>query len=144
MLSKLNKQCQKILLRIMILLMKNQDCLIQYKNCIKLNSPSYISACILDLSKILIYNYWYTLKNKYKDDTSMSYIDTDGFVCNSRNNDDIYKDMYGMDIFYMSCYVKSFKYDRCGEYEMEKVKDECSFSPIVEVISLKTNYMLIK
>ena len=36
------------------------------KQCIKLYSPCYIGACILDLSKIIFYDYWYKLKNRYK------------------------------------------------------------------------------
>ena len=40
----------------------------------------------------------------------MLYIDTDGFVCNIRKHNDVYKDMYEMDdMFDMSCYNKSFK-----------------------------------
>ena len=33
----------------------------------------------------------------------MLYIDTDGFVCNIKNHDDVYRDMYDMDMFDMSC-----------------------------------------
>ena len=61
------------------------------KQYIKLDSPCYIRSCILDSSEILIYNYYCTLKNKYKDDSSMLYIDTDGFLCNIRNHDDVIK-----------------------------------------------------
>ena len=67
----------------------------------------------------------------------MLYIDTDGFVCNIINNNDVYKDMYEMDIFDMSCYDKSFTYYRHGKYEMGKLKDESQFAPIIEAISLK-------
>ena len=108
------------------------------KNYVKLDTPSYLGCCILDLSKILIYNYWYTLKNRYKDNISMLYIDTDGFVCNIRKTDDVYKDMYEMDdIFDMSCYNTSFKYYRNGQYETGKLKDECPFIIITEAVSLK-------
>ena len=108
------------------------------KTYVKLDSPSYIGSCILDLSKILIYNYWYRLKDKYKDNINMLYIDTDGFVCHIRKNDNVYKDMYEMDdMFDMSCYDKSFKYYRPGEYESEKIKDECPFTVITEAVSLK-------
>ena len=54
-----------------------------------------------------------------------------------KNHDDVYKYMYEMDIFYMSCYNKSFKYYRSGKYEMGKIKDECPMSPITEAVSLK-------
>ena len=60
------------------------------KQSIKLGSPCYIGSCILDLSKIILYNYWYTLKNRYKDNIKMMYIDTDGFICNITNHNDVY------------------------------------------------------
>ena len=50
------------------------------KSYIKLDTPSYIGSSILDLSKVQLYTYWYNLKDKYKDNVSMLYIDTDGFV----------------------------------------------------------------
>ena len=108
------------------------------KSYVKLNSPNYIGSTILSLSKILIYNYWYRLKHNYKDNISMLYIDTDGFVCNIRKTDDVYKDMYEMDdMFDMSCYNDSFKYHRNGQYETGKIKDECPFTVITEAVSLK-------
>ena len=107
------------------------------KQYVKLDAPLYIGSTTLDLSKILIYEYFYKLKDKYKDNISMLYIDTDGFVCNIRNNDDVYKDMYEMDMFDMSCYDSKFKYYRHGNYEMGKIKDECPMSVITEAITLK-------
>ena len=108
------------------------------KSYVKLDSPCYIGSCILDLSKILIYNYWYRLKNKYKDNISMLYIDTDGFVCNIRKCDDVYKDIYETDdMFDMSCYDESFEYHQPGKYETGKIKDECPFTVITEAVSLK-------
>ena len=93
------------------------------KQYIKLDSPNNIGSCILDLSKILIYNYWYKLKDKYKHNIRMMYIDTDGFLSNITNHD-VYKDMYEMDIFHMSYYDKLFKYCRPANYEMGKIRDE--------------------
>ena len=106
------------------------------KSYIKLDSPSYMGSCILDISKLLLYNYWYTLKNKYQDKISMLYSDTDGFVCHVKTND-VYKDMYEMDMFDMSCYNEKFKYYRSGEYKMGKIKDECPMSIITEAVYLK-------
>ena len=108
------------------------------KSYVKLDSPCYIGSCILNISKTLIYNFWYRLKDKYKDNISMLYIDTDGFLCNIRKTDDVYKDMYEMDdMFDMSCYDESFKYHRHGEYETGKIKDECPINVITEAVSLK-------
>ena len=67
----------------------------------------------------------------------MLYIDTDGCVCNIINNDDVYKDMFEMEMFDISCYNESFKFYRRGQYEMGKLKDECAENVITEAISLK-------
>ena len=106
------------------------------KQFIILDSPCYIGSVILNLSKILIYNYWYKLKNRYQNNISMLYIDTDGFVCNIKT-EDIYKDMYKMDVFDMSCYDPKFKYYKQGNYEMGLLKDESAMTPIIEAVSLK-------
>ena len=108
------------------------------KNHVKLDSANYIGSTILCLSKKLIYDYWYKLKNKYKNNISMLYIDTDGFVCNIKNTDDVYKDMYEMgDMFDMSSYNESFDFYRKGEYDTGKIKDECPATVITEAVSLK-------
>ena len=65
------------------------------------------------------------------------YIDTDGFVCNITNHDDVYKDMNENDMFDMSCYDKSFKYYKPGNYELGLIKGESSSSVITEAVSLK-------
>ena len=93
------------------------------KQCIKLDSPCYIGSCILDLSKIIFYDYWYKLKNRYKNNISLMYYDTDSYLCHIKT-DDVYKDMSQMDIFDMSCYDPKFKYYKPGKYEMGLLKDE--------------------
>ena len=105
------------------------------KQCIKLDSPNYIGSTILDLSKIIFYNYWYKLKNRYKDNISLIYYDTDSFLCHIQT--DVYKDMTQMNISDMSCYDPNFKYHKKGKYEMGLLKDESPMTPIVEAVSLK-------
>ena len=109
------------------------------KQCIKLDSPSYIGSCILDLSKIIFYDNWYKLKNKYKDNISLMYYDTDSYLCHIKT-EDIYKDMSMMNIFDMSSYNHDFKYYKQGVYEMGLLKDENSVynSQIVEACALKS------
>ena len=109
------------------------------KQCIKLDSPSYIGACILDLSKIIFYDNWYKLKNKYKDNIALMYYDTDSYLCHIKT-EDIYKDMNEMNIFDMSSYKPDFKYYKEGVYEMGLLKDEnCQYdSQIVEACALKS------
>ena len=107
------------------------------KQCIQLDSPCYIGSTILDQSKIIFYDYWYKLKNRYKDNISLMYYDTDSYLCNIKT-DDVYKDMSEMDIFDMSCYDPKFKYYKPGRYEMGLLKDESALSPIIEAVSLKS------
>ena len=50
---------------------------------IKMNNPVYLGMSILDISKTLMYQFWYDyLKPKYKDKTKLYYMDTDSFFIN--------------------------------------------------------------
>ena len=51
------------------------------KESIEMDKPIYIGTSILDLSKSLMYDYYYNnLKSKYKDNVSLLYMDTDSFI----------------------------------------------------------------
>ena len=52
--------------------------------------------------------------------------------------------MYGNEILDMSCYDKSFKYYRPGNYEMGKIKDESPHNVITETVSLKDKLYAVK
>ena len=48
---------------------------------VKVNKPVYLGMSILDISKTLMYEYWYDyIKPKYQDNAKLCYIDTDSFV----------------------------------------------------------------
>ena len=50
---------------------------------VKMNKPVYLGMSILDISKTLMYEFWYDyLKPKYKDKAKLCYMDTDSFVIN--------------------------------------------------------------
>ena len=50
---------------------------------VKMNKPLYLGMSILDISKILMYKFWYGyLKPKYNDKAKLYYMDTDSFVLN--------------------------------------------------------------
>ena len=58
------------------------------------NKPIYMGACILETSKLHMYEFWYDhLKEKYNNKIQLIYTDTDSFVIEI-NADDIYKDMF--------------------------------------------------
>ena len=51
------------------------------KTKVKMNKPVYLGMSILDISKTLMYEFWYDyLKPKYKDKAKLCYMDTDSFV----------------------------------------------------------------
>ena len=63
------------------------------KTKVKMNKPIYLGLSILEISKILMYEFWYDyMKPKYGDDVKLCYSDTDSFVMNIKTND-FYKDI---------------------------------------------------
>ena len=63
------------------------------KTKVKMNKPISLGLSILDISKILIYEFWYDyMKPKYNDNVKLCYMDTDSFVINIKTKD-FYKDI---------------------------------------------------
>ena len=63
------------------------------KTKVKMNKPIYLGLSILDISKILMYEFWYDyIKPKYNDNDKLCYMDMDSFVRNIKTND-FYKDI---------------------------------------------------
>ena len=51
---------------------------------VKRNKPIYLAILILDISKILMYEFWYHyIKLKYGDNAKLCYMDADSFVIKS-------------------------------------------------------------
>ena len=62
------------------------------KTRVKMNKPIYLGLSILDISKILMYEFWYDyMKPKYGNDVKLCYMDTYSFVMNIKT-EDFYKD----------------------------------------------------
>ena len=60
---------------------------------VKINKPIYLVQAILDISKTLIYEFWYDyIKPKYGDKARLCYTDTDGFIMHIKT-DDFYKNI---------------------------------------------------
>ena len=63
------------------------------KTKVKMNKPIYLGLSILEISKILMYEFWYDyMKPKYNDNVKLCYMDTDSFIMNIKTND-FYKDI---------------------------------------------------
>ena len=63
------------------------------KTKVKMNKPIYLGLSILEISKTLMYEFWYDyMKPKYNDNVKLCYIETDSFIMNIKTND-FYKDI---------------------------------------------------
>ena len=63
------------------------------KTKVKMNKPIYSGLSILEISKTLMYEFWYNyMKPKYGNDVKLCYMDTDSFVMNIKTND-FYRDI---------------------------------------------------
>ena len=59
----------------------------------KMNKPIYLGLSILEISKILMYEFWYDyMKPKYNDSVKLCYMDTDIFIMNIKT-ENFYKDV---------------------------------------------------
>ena len=63
------------------------------KTKVKMNKPIYLGLSILEVSKTLMYEFWYDyIKPKYNNDVKLCNMDTDSFIMNIKTND-FYKDI---------------------------------------------------
>ena len=63
------------------------------KTKVKMDKPIYLGLSILEISKILMYEFWYDyMKPKYNDNVKLCYMDTDSFIMNIKTND-FYEDI---------------------------------------------------
>ena len=63
------------------------------KTKVKMNKPIYLGLSILEISKILMYEFWYDyMKPKYDNKVKLCYMDTDSFIMNIKTND-FYEDI---------------------------------------------------
>ena len=59
---------------------------------VKMNKPIYLGLPILEISKLLMYEFWYDyMKPKYGDNVKLCYMDTDSFIMNIKT-EEFYKD----------------------------------------------------
>ena len=63
------------------------------KTKVKMNKPIYLGLSILEISKTLMYEFWYDyMKPKYANNVKLCYMDTDSLIMNIKTND-FYKDI---------------------------------------------------
>ena len=60
---------------------------------VKMNKPVYLGLSILEISKTLMYEFWYDyIKPKYQNNAKLCYMDTDSFIINIKT-EDFYEDI---------------------------------------------------
>ena len=58
------------------------------KTKVKMNKPVYLGLPILEISKPLMYEFWYDyMKPKYGDNVKLCYMDTDSFIMHIKTED---------------------------------------------------------
>ena len=63
------------------------------KTKVKMNKPIYLGMSILDISKTLMYEFWYDyIKPKYQDKAKLCYMDIESFIIHIKT-EDCYKDI---------------------------------------------------
>ena len=63
------------------------------KKKVKINKPVYLGLSILEISKTLMYEFWYDyIKPKYAGNVKLRYMDTDTFIMHIKT-EDFYKDI---------------------------------------------------
>ena len=105
-----------------------------------LNRPSYVGMCILDLSKVLMYDFHYNyIKNKYGDDAKLLFTDTDSLTYEIEGHD-IYEDFWRDKVMFdFSGYPRNSPFfDDSNKKVIGKFKDESGGVPIVEFVGLRS------
>ena len=76
------------------LISENLSIIEMKKTKVEMSKPVYLGLSILEISKILMYEFWYGyVKPKYNDNVRLCYMDTDSFIMNIKTND-FYKDIF--------------------------------------------------
>jgi hypothetical protein len=120
----------------------NEDTVLvqRIKAVVTLNKPIYTGFCVLDLSKLLMFDFHYNvMRAKYGDGATLLMTDTDS-LCYSIKTRDFYQDMSSMmDLFDTSEYPTDHPlFSRKNAKVLGKMKDECFGEPAVEFVGLRS------
>ena len=110
-----------------------------HKSNLVFNPPVYVGMSILDLSKHLMYDFYYNqLKAQYGESCQLLYTDTDSLLLQIET-EDVYKDMAQNQTLYdTSDYPKTHPlYSSANKKVLGKLKDECAGPAIAEYVGLR-------
>ena len=104
-----------------------------------LDKPSYVGMCILDLSKIYMYDFHYNYIKKKYPDSQLLFTDTDSLFYLINSEKDIYEEFWvDKNLFDNFNYPKSSKYFfNENKKVIGKFKDEAGGKVIEEFVGLK-------
>ena len=117
------------------------------KETLTMNRPAYVGACILDLSKTLIYDFHYNyIKHKYDNKAKLLFTDTDSLTYEIETADAYVDFWQNKDKFDNSDYnIESPFYNIDNKKIIGKFKDESAGIPITEFVGLRSKmYSYVK
>lgn len=110
------------------------------------NKPIYVGFSILDISKVVMYNFYYEyLKPKYGEHVKLLYMDTDSFILEVETKD-FYNDMkLNLNLFDTSNYPENNIYNLPKNVsEVGKFKDEMAGDPIEHFVGTGAKAYCVK
>ena len=108
-----------------------------HKSRLVLNRPVYVGMSILDLSKSLMYDFYYEMKAQYMGCCQLLYTDMDSLLLEMQT-EDVYADMAKhADLYDTSDYPKDHPLHSMTNKVLGKMKDECAGRPIAEYVGLR-------
>ena len=118
---------------------KNLVAVHKIKPVLLLNKPIYVGFSILELSKMIMYDWHYNYFVK-KFDCSLLFTDTDSLVYEIKGNDSVYDEVFrDKELFDFSGYDRGSTYYDCANKKViGKMKDEMSGKIIAEFVGLRS------
>ena len=110
-----------------------------HKSRLDLNRPVYVGMSVLDLSKHLMYDFYYNeLRGQYGDRCQLLYTDTDSLLLEIQT-EDVYEDMAKHpELYDTSDYPPDHPmYSTANKKVLGKMKDECAERPIAGYVGLR-------
>jgi hypothetical protein len=123
-------------------LIVNEDMVVvdRVRSKVKLNKPIYIGFSVLEISKVLIFDFHYNVMMKrYGTNARLLFSDTDS-LCYHIFTEDLYRDMQEYsDLLDTSGYPRDHPlYSAVNKKVMGKMKDECFSKPPLEFVGLRS------
>ena len=110
-----------------------------HKSRLELKRPVYVGMSVLDLSKHLMYDFYYNqLKKQYGEHCQLLYTDTDSLLLEIQT-ENVYEDMgASVHLYDTSDYPKDHpQYSAANKNVVGKMKDECAGRLIAEYVGLR-------